>query len=223
MKRKEIFKNHLIITFVVVEVLSIMFNSFFIKFKINGYIYYFNYSVIFFCLGFFIVDTINLFYSSVEAKKFFYYKVYSQVIFLILATSAIKVNGLENTQFFYMIKSSWWPIFCGIVATFIGYNIMNAIMSKLKRAIYQGRSFFRQYIYSTLPGEFAFSLIFTLLTFSNKHNSEEVLSIFITSCISKLIFSTFFSAFMSFFLYTIFFNSKNKFSRIGIKNPIEEI
>jgi uncharacterized PurR-regulated membrane protein YhhQ (DUF165 family) len=220
--RGKVMKNYLIITFIVVEILSLLFNSCFLKINIGQYGYFFNYSIIFFCIGFFIVDTVNLLYSTREAKKFFQYKVYAQAIFLIFALSAIKVYGLENTQIDFLIKSSWLAITSGIIATFIGYNVMNTIMSKMKKGIYQGRSVFRRYIYSTLPGEIAFSFVFTILTFSSNHNIKEIISIFITSSIAKLVFSTIFSGLMSILLYIPLFSSKEKIINIKVVESVSE-
>ncbi len=91
-------KIYLVIAFVVVELLSMLFNFYFIKINIAGFECNLNFSVFFFCLGFFMVDIVADKYSAIEAKKFIFYKLFSQVLFLILGNLAINVYRLEGTQ-----------------------------------------------------------------------------------------------------------------------------
>ncbi|MBA2710154.1 MAG: VUT family protein [Tatlockia sp.] len=205
---KEDIKTILTITFVVVELLSLLFNSFFVKINIGSYYFTLNYSVVFFCIGFFIVDIINDFFSFKEAYKFFYYKIYSQLLFLSLSYSAINVYGLENTMIAKMVYESPWTIFSGIIATYFGYKVMGKIMDTLK-LYYQGSSVFRRYICSTLPGEILFSFIFSILSFSYGRNFNDVLHIFTASCMAKIVLSVVFSIIISFLL------------KIRISNSIE--
>jgi len=71
-------------------------------------------------------------------------------------------------------------------------------MSKIKISVYQSRSVFRRYIYSTLPGEIAFSFIFTLCSFSSGRSFDEVIQIFLSSCLAKIVLSTIFAIIISF-------------------------
>ena len=86
---KNDFKMTLIISFIVLEILSMLFNSFFSEYHLFGRTIIFNYSIVFFSLAFFIVDLMNDFFSSKEAEKFFFYKVYSQGV---LPVSLRKIN-----------------------------------------------------------------------------------------------------------------------------------
>jgi uncharacterized PurR-regulated membrane protein YhhQ (DUF165 family) len=74
-------KSYLIIAFVVVELLSMVFNFYWVKIPLIFGDYNFNFSVVFFCLGFFIVDIIADQFSPAEANQFIYYKLSSQVLF----------------------------------------------------------------------------------------------------------------------------------------------
>lgn len=190
--REEV-KSTLIITFVVVELLSMIFNFSFIKITIDGHLVAFNFSVIFFCIGFFVVDIVSDFFSPKEASNFFYYKVYSQVLFIVLGNFAIHAYSLENTQISKMINDSLWVVMSGMIASYIGFKTTSSIMTKMKRGIYQGGSIFRRYLYSTLPGEILFSFIFSILTFSFDRKFSDVLGIFLTSSIAKFLLSTFFA------------------------------
>ena len=69
---KDELKSYLMIAFVVVELLSLIFNFYFIPVLIGPKEYHFNFSVVFFCLGFFIVDVVADQISPAEANKFIY-------------------------------------------------------------------------------------------------------------------------------------------------------
>lgn len=120
-------KIFLIITYVILDILSMIFNSYFSDVSIGDYYFKINYSILFFCMSFFIVDLVNDFYSVHEANKFFYYKVFGQVVFLILCKFSILAYGLHDSQFSKMINESPQTILYGMIATFFGYKMMNAI------------------------------------------------------------------------------------------------
>lgn len=217
---KEDIKTILLITFIVVEILSMIFNQFFVKIYIGNYYFTFNYSVVFFCVGFFIVDIIHDFFSSVDAEKFFYYKIYSQILFLVLSKSAIYVYCIKNNQFVELVNESWWMIASGAIATYIGLKTMNRIMSRMKRGVYQGRSIFLRYVYSTLPGEIVFSFIFSILSFSHGREFNDVIHVFSSSCIAKIILSVIFAFIISVLFRVIKTDQTEKINIINRKNIV---
>lgn len=209
-------KVFLIITYVILDILSMIFNSFFTDIAIGDYYFTVNYSILFFCMSFFIVDLVNDFFSVHEANKFFYYKIFGQVVFLILCKFSISIYGLHDSQFSKMIDESPQTILYGAIATFFGYKMMNAIMAKMKVGIYQGKSIFRRYIYSTLPGEMTFSFVFSALSFSSGRNIHELLHIISTSCVVKIILSVVFAAIITFcFKLSIFYTTRKKIQANG--------
>lgn len=204
-------KIFLIITYVILDILSMIFNSFFTDVAIGNYCFTVNYSILFFCMSFFIVDLVNDFFSVHEANKFIYYKLFGQVVFLILCKFSISIYGLNGLQFSKMIDESPETILYGVIATFFGYKMMNAIMVKMKTGIYQGKSIFRRYIYSTLPGEMAFSFIFSVLSFSAGRNTHELLQIISTSCVVKIILSVIFASIITFcYKINIFYTTRKR-------------
>ncbi len=193
---KDTIKNYLIISFVVVEILSMLFNYNFVTLNIGAFEYHFNFSVVFFCLGFFIVDVIADQFSPFEANKFIFYKLYSQLLFLLFGQIAISVYGLEGTQIAHLFNKSPWMVFSGLLATYAGFHTMSTIMSHVRIRIYQGASRFKRYLCSTIPGEFLFSLVFTLLCFYTNTSFDELMHVFVTSAIAKLILSVLFASIM---------------------------
>lgn len=209
MSYKDNIRTFLIISFVTVEILSMLFNSFFVKITIGEYYFTLNYSVVFFCVGFFIVDTMNYLFSSFEAEKFFYYKMYCQLLFVILGNSAVKVCHLEGTQIATIMYESPIMILYSVLATFVGFRTMNWIMSRMKKGVYQGKSIFFQYLCSTLPGEIAFSFVFSILCFSRGRSIEDVLHIFSASCLVKICISVVFSIIVSCLLRFLYLEEDN--------------
>lgn len=207
---KEDVKHYLIIFFVVIELLSMIFNFYFVKVYIGAIEYNFNFSVVFFCLGFFVVDIVADIFSSAEANKFIFYKLFSQIAFLILGNLAIAVYGLEETQLAAALNKSPWMIATGLLSTYVGFNVMSSIMSYMKIGVYQGSSVFRRYLYSTIPGELLFSLVFTLLCFYKYSSFEESMHIFVTSAIAKIVLSVLFASLMSIIVKLTFFNKHIK-------------
>lgn len=194
---KENLKSYLLISFVVVELLSMMFNFYFVPITFGGATYHFNFSIVFFCLGFFIVDIVADYYSPAQANKFVFYKLFSQTLFIVLGNIAISVYDLQGTQLAQVLSKSPWVIAAGLLATCAGFYVMGHIMSTLKFGIYQGTSTFKRYLYSTLPGELLFSLIFTFLCFYQFNSIEELTDIFIASAAAKVILSTIFASIIS--------------------------
>ena len=195
--RREELKSYLIIAFVVAELLSMIFNFYFIKVAIGTGEYNFNFSVVFFCLGFFIVDIVADQISPTEANKFIYYKLFSQLMFLVLGNTAIYVYGLQETQLATILSKSPWAIVAGIIATYAGFHVMNNIMSYMKAGVYQGTSVFNRYLCSTLPGELLFSLVFTILCFYKYNSMKEMVDLFLLSAVAKIVLSILFAMFMS--------------------------
>ena len=195
--RREELKSYLIIAFVVAELLSMIFNFYFIKVAIGTGEYNFNFSVVFFCLGFFIVDIVADQISPTQANKFIYYKLFSQLMFLVLGNTAIYVYGLQETQLATILSKSPWAIVAGIIATYAGFHVMNNIMSYMKAGVYQVTSVFNRYLCSTLPGELLFSLVFTMLCFYKYNSMNEMVDMFLLSAVAKIVLSILFAMIMS--------------------------
>jgi uncharacterized PurR-regulated membrane protein YhhQ (DUF165 family) len=207
--RKEEVKSYLIIAFVVIELLSMLFNFYFVNVPLGAVEYKFNFSIVFFCLGFFIVDVVADQFSPTEANKFIFYKLASQTIFLILGNTAIHVYGLESTQIATMLNKSSWMMIAGLFATYAGFYVMSQIMSYMKVGVYQGSSVFNRYLCSSLPGELIFSLIFTVLCFYQYNSMEEITHLFLTSAVAKIILSIMFASLMSLISRFTFFRAGN--------------
>jgi uncharacterized PurR-regulated membrane protein YhhQ (DUF165 family) len=181
----------------VVELLSMVFNFYLVKVNIGDFEYYLNFSIVFFCLGFFVVDIVADQFSTAEAKNFIFYKLFSQSFFLILGNVAIKVYGLEETQLARSLNKTPLMIIAALIATYAGFHIMSSIMSYMKIGVYQGSSVFKRYLYSTIPGELVFSFVFTFLCFYNFASFDEVMHIFVSSAIVKILLSVLFAGIMS--------------------------
>ncbi len=208
--RKDEIKNYLIIFFVVIELLSMIFNFYFVKITIADIEYNFNFSIVFFCLGFFVVDIVADKFSPAEANKFIFYKLFSQSLFLILGNVAIFVYGLEETQLAAVLHKSPWVIVAGLVSTYLGFYVMSSIMSHMKMGVYQGTSVFKRYFYSTIPGELLFSLVFTFLCFYKLTSFEESWHMFMTSAVAKIVLSALFASIMSVVVRVTFLRSQMK-------------
>lgn len=206
---KEEIKSYLIIAFVVIELLSMIFNFYFVKMTLGIVEYNFNFSVVFFCLGFFIVDVVADQFSPAEANKFIFYKLTSQMLFLVLGSVTIRVYGLEETQIATMLSKSPWMMMAGLFATCIGFYVMNYIMSYMKIGIYQGTSVFNRYLCSSLPGELVFSLVFTMLCFYQYNSMEEIGHLFLTSALAKIVLSILFAFLMNLISKFTFFRADN--------------
>lgn len=194
---KESIKNYLIISFVVIEILSMIFNFYLVKINLGNFEFNFNFSVVFFCLAFFIVDIVADNFSPADANKFIYYKLYSQTLFLVLGHFAISIYSLQDSEIANMLAKSPWIMVSGIISTYIGFYVMNTIMSHMKIRTYQGGSVFKRYLYSTIPGELLFSFTFTIFCFYKFKSANELLNIFIASSLAKIILSIFFASIIS--------------------------
>ena len=215
--RKEEVKNYLIICFVVVELLSMLFNFYFFNVTVGMTEYKVNFSIIFFCLGFFIVDIVADQFSPEEANKFIYYKLVSQMLFLILGNLVIQAYGLQGSQLASILNKSPWVIVAGLAATYMGFYVMNAIMSHMKLGVYQGTSIFNRYLCSTLPGELLFSLVFTGLCFYKYNSLDDLVHLFLTSAVVKILLSVVFAFCMSMISRFTFFESSREKSLVNVE------
>jgi uncharacterized PurR-regulated membrane protein YhhQ (DUF165 family) len=193
-----------------------IFNFYLVKVPLVFGEYNFNFSVVFFCLGFFIVDVVADQFSPAEANKFIYYKLWSQTLFLLLGNMAIYVYGLQKTQLAMILNKSPWVITAGLIATYVGFYIMNNIMSYMKLGVYQGTSVFNRYLCSTLPGELVFSLVFTTLCFYKYNSMQGIFDLFLTSAVVKITLSILFAFVTSMLSKLIFFNSSMKKQGVNI-------
>ena len=178
--------------FAVCESLSIELNNFFHSYIIFGYHFSFNVSVIFFCIGFFIIDLITELYNDKFADYFIYSKVISQFLFICFGVFGVKLANIENGQIAETFFLAPHILFNSMIASFIGYKMTGKIMQALKIK-FNGCFLFTRYLSSTLPGEITFSLIFTVLSFSHGRTFLDVMNILVGLIIVKFLLSTVFS------------------------------
>lgn len=178
--------------FAICESLSIEMNNFFHEYIIFGYRFAFNVSVIFFCIGFFIIDLVTEIYNDKFANYFIYSKIISQVAFICLGVLGVKLAGIENGQIAETFLLAPHTLFNSMIASFVGYTVTGKIMQALKIK-FNGRFLFTRYLSSTFPGEVSFSLIFTVLSFSHGRHFSDVLNIFVGLIIVKFLLSFLFS------------------------------
>lgn len=179
--------------FVSFEFLSMIFNQYFVDVHAFGLILPFNISVVFFCCCFFILDIVTDLYDSKVADKIIYGKIICQLLFVSFGILGIYGADLVGTQLDQIISASPRMILNGVIASVIGYKATTCIMQKLK-VKYDGRFIFFRYISSTIPGEIAFSFVFTVLSFSRDRSFREVLMVFFTLSIVKIVLSFVFSS-----------------------------
>jgi uncharacterized integral membrane protein (TIGR00697 family) len=185
-------KIYLAMIFVVFEILSMLFNQYFLDISIMGIEFPLNISVVFFCFGFFILDVITELYDSKEANKLIYGKIICQLIFVTFAQVGVVGAGLQKTQLSQIVYTTPLMILNAAIATLIGYKITVTIMQNLK-LYYQGRYLVFRYLSSTLPGEIIFSLVFSLLAFSQGRALSQTVFIFVSLTLVKIILSLFFA------------------------------
>lgn len=178
--------------FAVCESLSIELNNFFHSYIIFGYHFSFNVSVIFFCVGFFIIDLVTELYNDKFADYFIYSKIISQFLFICLGVFGVRLANIEHGQIAETFFLAPHILFNSMIASFIGYKMTGKIMQTLKIK-FNGRFLFTRYLSSTLPGEITFSLIFTVLSFSHGRNFLDIMNILVGLIIVKFLFSTVFS------------------------------
>lgn len=183
---------YLAMSFITFEILSTIFNQFFIELNFIGINFPINISVIFFCLGFFVLDVTTEVYCSKIANKFIYGKILCQLLFVLLGQFGIIGAGLTHSQLADIIHSTPNMVFNGVIASLIGYKLTTWIMQTLKIK-YNGKFLALRYMASTLPGEIIFSLVFVVLSFSAGRSLREVLMIFLTLTIIKIVLSFLFS------------------------------
>lgn len=100
--------------------------------------------------------------------------------------------GIEHGQIAETFFLAPRILFDSMIASFIGYKITGKIMQYLKIK-FNGRFLFTRYLSSTFPGEIAFSLIFTMLSFSHGRSFFEVMNIFVGLIFVKFLLSAAFS------------------------------
>lgn len=183
---------YLAMMFTTFEILSILFNHFFKTVTVLGIQFPLNISVVFFCLGFFILDLATELYDNKVTNCFIYGKILSQMLFITLGLLGISGADLQNTQLEQIINTTPYTILYSIIASIIGYQITAQLMQKLK-IYYQGHYLMLRYLLSTLPGEIVFSLIFSFLSFAHNQITPEYFRIFMSLVLVKLILSIIFS------------------------------
>jgi uncharacterized integral membrane protein (TIGR00697 family) len=183
---------YLAMFFAVLEILSLIFNQYFVDVQLFNFVFPLNISVIFFCMGFFVLDLVTEIYNKKIADKLIYGKIFCQIIFVVLGEVGVFGARLQNTQLSQIITTTPIIIFYGIIASVVGYKITTHIMQKLK-VRYDGRFLMMRYLCSTLPGEIVFSLIFSSLSFSAGKSFSEFVMIFLTLILVKIILSLLFS------------------------------
>jgi uncharacterized PurR-regulated membrane protein YhhQ (DUF165 family) len=184
--------------FLTIEILSIIFNNFFYNINIGGYLFPFNFSVIFFCFGFFILDIITDFYSKKTANIVVYGKLLCQFLFCVLSYIAIKYIGNESEKIASILTSMPITLINSLIASLIGYKLTIFIMEKFK-IYYTSTNIGIRYFTSALPGEIVFSFIFSLLSFSHYQINKNYWLIFLSLITTKFIFSIIFSLLISCF------------------------
>lgn len=183
---------YLAMCFAVFEILSTVFNQYFYEVNLFGIIFPLNISVVFFCVGFFILDITTEIYNKREADKLIYGKMLCQLIFVIFGLIGINGAGLKNSQLASIISTTPQMIFNGMVASLIGYSLTTSIMQRMK-IIYRGKMLPLRYICSSLPGEIVFSLVFASLSFFHGRTLSEFLMVFLTLTAVKIVLSLLFS------------------------------
>lgn len=182
----------LVVVFITLQILSLLFNQFFKTIYFLGMEIPFNVSVIFFCLGFFVLDLVTELYDNKVANTFIYGKILAQILFILCGLMGVYGADLQDTQLAAIIKASPLMVVHSIIATLIGYRLTTRIMQKLKIR-YRGKHLTARYLVSTFPGEVVFSLVFSALSFASGRTHEEWFKIFISLTLVKLLLSIFFS------------------------------
>lgn len=183
---------YLAMAFAIFEILSTIFNQYFYDVILFGIAFPLNVSVVFFCLGFFVLDITTEVYNNREADKLIYGKILCQIIFVFFGEFGVIGAGLQGSQLDKIISTTPIMMFNGMVASLIGYKITTAIMQRLK-IIYRGRLLPFRYICSSLPGEIIFTLVFASLSFFHERTLHEFMMVFFTLTLVKIILSFFFS------------------------------
>ncbi len=178
--------------FAVCEVLSIALNDYFREISIFDYVFQFNVSVVFFCIGFFIIDLVTELYDNHISGFFIYAKIISLGLFILLGNFAIWAANIPAGDLSKSFAFAPYVFLSSIVASLIGYKLTGSLMQYLKIK-FSGKFLFSRYLSSTLPGEIVFSLVFSLLNFYHGRGFTQWLNIFIDLSIVKFVLSTLFS------------------------------
>lgn len=178
--------------FSICESLSIELNNFFRNYTVFQYQLSFNVSVIFFCVGFFIIDLITELYNEKVANYFIYTKIITQLAFVGFGILGVKLSGIKTGQIAKTFIVAPHILVNAIIASIFGYKITGKIMRYLKIK-FNGRFLFTRYLSSTFPGEVVFSFVFTLLCFSQGRTFLQTINVFIGLVIIKFILSAIFS------------------------------
>ncbi len=183
---------YLAMVFVVFEILSMIFNQYFVSMNFFGITLPVNISVIFFCVGFFILDLVTEIYNKKIADKLIYGKILCQVLFVLFGEIGIIGATLQGSQLSQIIIATPKMILYSIIASFFGYKLTTSLMQWLKLR-YNGQFLMLRYLCSTLPGELVFSLIFSILSFSTGKSLSQFIMIFLTLSGIKIALSVAFS------------------------------
>ncbi|GEM_PF-1811596 len=178
--------------FSVCESLSIEFNDFFHNYVIFGYRFSFNVSVVFFCIGFFVIDLITEIYNEKFASYFIYSKIISQCIFILFGVLSVKLAKIQGGQIADTFFLAPHVLFDSMIASYFGYKVTGSVMQRLKIK-FNGQFLFARYLSSTFPGEVVFSLIFTAMCFSGKGSFIDIMNIFVGLICVKFFLSIIFS------------------------------
>lgn len=183
---------YLAMIFAVFEILSTVFNQYFYDVSLCGIIFPLNISVVFFCLGFFVLDITTEIYNNKVADRLIYGKLICQLIFVLFGEIGIIGAGLQHSQLATIISTTPIMMVNGMVASVIGYKITTSIMQKMKM-FYRGRLLPIRYICSSLPGEIIFTLVFASLSFFHGRTFREFVMVFLALTLVKIALSFLFS------------------------------
>lgn len=183
---------YLAMTFAIFEILSTIFNQYFYDVSLFGITFPLNISVVFFCLGFFVLDITTEIYNNKVADKLIYGKLICQIIFVLFGEIGIIGAGLQHSQLAAIISTTPIMMLNGMIASVVGYKITTSIMQKMKM-VYRGRLLPLRYICSSLPGEIIFSLVFASLSFFHGRTFREFIMVFLTLTLVKIVLSFLFS------------------------------
>jgi len=183
---------YLAMCFVTFEILSTIFNQYFFDISLFGFSFPLNISVVFFCVGFFILDVTTEIYNNKEADKLIYGKIIGQLIFIVFGKLGIIGAGLKHSQLDAIISATPVMVLNGVLASLVGYKTTTYLMQKMK-IIYRGRLLPLRYICSSLPGEIIFSAVFALLSFLHGRTWAQFIMVFSTLSLVKFLLSCLFS------------------------------
>lgn len=191
---------YLAAAYVVVELLSSILNPVFMDVIIAGRVCKLNPSVVFFCIGFFIVDIIFDFYNAKMASHFFNIKIFSIILFVSLGKFFLHYFDTNNDTLKAVFNESSFVFVYGVFAYYVSYKLMGRTMKSVKRSSISN-SIFCRYFITTVPSEIIFSFIFTFLSFRNGNTLIELLGIFLTSSLIKIVLSFIFAGVITVLFY----------------------